>query len=105
MSPIRHLSGPLAGGTAEALAVGPFPLTRGQGFERHQHENHQLAWTSSGVLTMSTPDSTWVIPRSRALWMPAGVPHAVDVAVAAQMYSLYFDGDRCPIDWTVPTVV
>jgi AraC-like DNA-binding protein/quercetin dioxygenase-like cupin family protein len=105
MSPTRQLPGPVSSGSTEALAVGPFPLARGEGFERHQHENHQLAWTSSGVLTMSTPESTWVLPRSRALWMPAGVPHAVDVAVTARMYSLYFGDDGCPIRWTVPTVV
>ncbi len=86
-------------------AVGPFALGRGQGFERHEHDEHQLAWTASGVLTMGTGDRTWVLPRSRALWIPAQVPHTVGVAVPAQMYSLYFRTPGCPIAWDAPTVV
>ena len=50
--------------------------------------------------------STWVLPPSRALWIPAGLPHTVAVAVAsAQMYSLYFTPSHAPVHWTEPTVV
>jgi AraC-like DNA-binding protein/quercetin dioxygenase-like cupin family protein len=91
---------------ADALALGPFSLARGQGFDQHEHDQHQLAWTSSGVLTMGTTASTWVLPPSRALWIPAAVPHTVAVAVAsAQMYSLYFTPEHVPVHWSVPTVI
>lgn len=54
---------------------------------------------------MGTEASTWVLPRSRALWIPAGLPHTVDVAIAAKMYSLYFRPESSPVAWTTPTVV
>lgn len=57
------------------------------------------------MLTMTTADSTWVLPRSRALWIPARLPHTVGVAVAATMYSLYFRPAATSIDWDRPTVV
>ena len=65
---------------------------RGQGFEQHQHDEHQLAWTvERRAHDGARRASTWVLPPSRALWIPAGLPHTVAVAVAsAQMYSLYF---------------
>jgi AraC-like DNA-binding protein/quercetin dioxygenase-like cupin family protein len=88
-----------------AVALGPFALGRGDGFARHRHDEHQLAWTASGVLTMATAESTWVLPRSRALWMPAGRDHSVNVTLSAQMYSLYFRPRPVGAGWTEPTVV
>lgn len=88
-----------------AVAVGSWPLRRGEGFESHEHPVHQLAWAQSGVLTMGTAESTWVLPRSRALWMPAGIPHTTAAAVAGTLCSLYFKPAPCPIDWRIPTVV
>src|SRR5438105_781277 len=88
-----------------AVAVGAWPLRRGQGFDPHVHPVHQLAWAESGVLTMGTARSTSVLPRSRGMWMPAGVEHTTAAAVAGTLCSLYFRPDACPIDWQVPTVV
>lgn len=105
MSPKRQ---PVYIGFAErpaALAVGSWRLDRGEGFEWHEHPVHQLAWAESGVLTMGTATSTWVLPRSRGLWMPAGLPHTTGAAVAGTLCSLYFRPDACPIDWVAPTVV
>jgi AraC-like DNA-binding protein/quercetin dioxygenase-like cupin family protein len=103
MPSIRHADQELVGG--DAIAVGPFPLARGDGFERHQHGEDQLAWTAAGALTVSTARGTWVLPRTRALWIPAGLAHTVDVAVNARMYSLYFPATRAGLDRDAPTVV
>jgi AraC-like DNA-binding protein len=105
MPSIRHADEALAPRWRDAIAVGPFPLARGDGFERHAHAEDQLAWTAAGALTVSTEDSTWVLPRTRALWLPAGLPHTVDVAVTARMYSLYFPATRAGLDREQPTVV
>jgi AraC-like DNA-binding protein len=88
-----------------AIAVGAWPLQRGEHFDAHDHPTHQLAWAESGVLTMGTADSTWVLPRSRGLWMPAGLLHTTGAAVAGTLCSLYFRPAACPIEWRVPTVV
>jgi AraC-like DNA-binding protein len=47
----------------------------------------------------------WVLPRSRALWIPAGIPHDVLAGGRTRFVSLYFDPDSCPIAFTEPTVI
>jgi len=58
-----------------AVFVADFPMPPGTRFDWHTHEDHQLAWAASGVLTVLTADATWVLPPTRALWIPAGLPH------------------------------
>jgi AraC-like DNA-binding protein len=75
------------------------------GFDWHEHDQHQLAAASKGVLVMGAEASVWVLPRSRALWIPAGVRHSVATAGTTTMLSIYVEPTRCPITWTEPTAV
>ena len=59
----------------DGFFVATFPMPAGTLFDWHTHEDHQLAWASAGVLTVLTEGATWVLPPSRALWIPAGLPH------------------------------
>ncbi|MHB8283507.1 MAG: AraC family transcriptional regulator [Caulobacteraceae bacterium] len=43
----------------------------------HTHGRGQLLHAARGVVAVSTPDGAWVAPPERAVWIPAGVPHAV----------------------------
>lgn len=88
-----------------ALVVGSFPLADHGGFPVHDHPTHQLAWATSGVLTMGVADRTWVLPRSRALWIPARTPHDVLAGGETTMVSLYFDPSACRRSFTEPTVI
>ncbi|MFP5579134.1 MAG: AraC family transcriptional regulator [Acidimicrobiia bacterium] len=97
------LNGQLSGGPG-AIVVGSFALDRTD-IDTHHHDTHQLAWASSGVLTMGVNDRLWVLPRSRALWIPAGVAHDVRSAAETTMVSLYLDPRTCPISYDSPTVV
>jgi AraC-like DNA-binding protein/quercetin dioxygenase-like cupin family protein len=90
---------------AAAVIVVTFPMPKGLVFDWHTHADHQLAWAASGVLTVRTQASAWVLPPSRALWIPAGVPHETLSAGAATMRSAYVRPDRCPVGWTKPTPV
>ena len=71
----------------------------------HQHDHHQLALATRGVLILAVDEAKFVLPRSRALWIPAGVRHAVRVNVDTTMLSLYVDPARCPLRLSTPTVV
>jgi AraC-like DNA-binding protein len=101
MSPGRHV---LDGGDPAGVAVELGPT---DGFPLHTHERHQLALAARGVLVMTAADRSWVLPRTRALWVPAGVAHSVAVAGASTttMLSAYVEPDRCPLTWVAPTVV
>src|SRR5215469_4443856 len=74
-------------------------------FDWHTHEDHQLAWASAGVLTVLTEGATWVLPPTRALWIPAGLPHETGAAGRATLLSVYVPPALAPAGWTAPTVV
>ena len=94
------------GQTPEAVGNGvvisTFPMLQGASYLRHSHPNHQLACASKGVLSVSTDQATWVLPVTRALWIPAQVPHEVTAAEGATMVAAYLRPDRCAIDWVDP---
>jgi AraC-like DNA-binding protein len=76
-----------------------FPMPAGHVFDWHTHPDHQLAWAASGVLSVRTSDATWVLPPTRALWIPAGLRHETLSAGMATMRTLYMRPDLCPIAW------
>lgn len=88
-----------------AIVVGDFPLSSGQWIPPHSHPQHQLAWTRSGVLGVAVDDTYWVLPPTRALWLPAGVVHRTGATRNAVLRSLYLEPDRCALDWAAPTPV
>lgn len=61
----------------------------GTRFTQHTHSTHQLAWASHGTLTVDVDARRWVLPTTRALWIPSGVPHEVVSAGRTTMTSLY----------------
>jgi AraC-like DNA-binding protein len=82
-----------------------FPMPPGVVFDWHTHDDHQLAWAASGVLTVRTEAADWVLPPTRALWIPAGLKHETLAAGAATMRSLYLRPDRSPVSWPGPVPV
>src|SRR5215470_6952122 len=90
---------------AAAVIVVTFPMPAGHVFDWHTHPDHQLAWAASGVLTVRTTSSTWVLPPSRALWIPAGLRHETLSAGTATMRTAYIRPDLCPISWPDFTAV
>jgi len=89
----------------DGIVVGTFPMPSGTLFSWHTHVDHQLAWAASGVLIVLTEGATWVLPTTRALWIPAGLPHETGAASVATMRSVYIPVDLAPVNWTVPTPV
>ncbi|MGO8960826.1 MAG: AraC family transcriptional regulator [Streptosporangiaceae bacterium] len=88
-----------------AIIVATFPMPAGLVFDWHTHPDHQLAWAASGVLTVRTKEAAWVLPPTRALWIPAGLRHETLSDGAATMRSAYLRPALCPITWTEPTPV
>ena len=82
-----------------AVIVVTFPMPAGHVFDWHTHSDHQLAWAASGVLTVRTDSATWMLPPTRALWIPAGLRHETLSAGAATMQTLYIRPDLCPVNW------
>ncbi|MBO2459482.1 AraC family transcriptional regulator [Actinomadura violacea] len=47
----------------------------GGGIDPHRHDDHQLAYAVSGVLSVTTDAGIWLASPARALWIPAGTVH------------------------------
>lgn len=91
--------------TGPAVLVSTFPMAPGGRFTWHSHTRHQLAWAASGVLTLVAEIGTWVLPPTRALWIPAGVAHETIASERATMRTLYLQPELCPITWPAPQPV
>lgn len=68
----------------------------GSVIDHHHHHRHQLVHAASGVLLVRTNAGQWIVPPTRALWMPAGLVHAVDCIGPVQMRSIYVRPDAAP---------
>lgn len=73
--------------------------------DRHDHADHQLVYPSSGILTVLTDAGTWVVPPHRAVWLPAGQPHAHQAHGVTHMRSVLFPPHTNPLRLTRPTVL
>ena len=86
-------------------------LAADEHFEPHHHPWAQVAYCASGLIrvtvdTGSTPgtsqatsQTTYILPPSRAVWIPPGVQHAVNVMETAQIRTLYLDPGATPPGW------
>lgn len=55
----------------------------------HHHAWGQLVFSFSGAVRVGTPRSTYIVPPSRAVWIPAGLEHAVTAIERADLHTLY----------------
>jgi AraC-like DNA-binding protein len=55
----------------------------------HDHPWGQLALSATGVVRLSVEHGTYLVPPSRAIWVPPGVQHAVTVVEDADLLTLY----------------
>jgi AraC-like DNA-binding protein len=58
-----------------------------------RHERGQIVYGVSGVMTVTTPHGTWVVPPQRAVWVPPRTDHASVMSGRVQMRTLYLRRD------------
>jgi AraC-like DNA-binding protein len=71
----------------------------------HRHEQHQIAWVSEGLTTAVVEGRSWVLPPTRALFIPAHAPHDTLNRPPATLHCVYVWPRACPLDWREPTVI
>lgn len=59
----------------------------------HSHARAQLLCATRGVMRVSTEAAGFVVPPGRALWVPAGLPHAVSMRDGVAMRALFVRRD------------
>jgi AraC-like DNA-binding protein/quercetin dioxygenase-like cupin family protein len=83
---------------------------KGRRLDTHMHREAQLVYAARGTMQVTTPKGRWLVPPDRAVWVPAGLPHAIDVLADIDMRTLYFDiswlqRERCGAHLTSEFVV
>lgn len=55
----------------------------------HSHSRAQLLYPFRGSVMISTGQGRWMVPPGHAMWIPAGVEHAVEMIGTVRMRSAY----------------
>ncbi|MFC4274496.1 AraC family transcriptional regulator [Achromobacter aloeverae] len=71
----------------------------------HTHARAQLIYAAEGVMRVTTAQGVWALPALRALWVPPGVEHAVDMISPVSMRTLYLDGSIAGRLWAQCCVI
>jgi len=64
---------------------------KGMRIDLHMHRESQLIYAARGTMQVNTPKGRWLVPPDRAVWVPAGLQHAIDLLADIEMRTLYFD--------------
>src|SRR3954451_7933719 len=83
MSHVRHDDEPPVRGYAVTHPHGPVTLRQSEGWD-------QLIYAAAGVMSVHTGDDVWVVPADRAVWVPAGVRHRIEMTGRTAIRTLYF---------------
>lgn len=81
---------------AHPIRVRARPMPAGERIAMHMHAWAQLAYASRGVMRVGVTGSTWMVPPSRAIWVPPHVPHEVVIVEDAYLRTLYIDESVVP---------
>ncbi len=65
----------------------------GDAVPRHSHDRAQLLYATAGIMRIATDTERFTVPPARALWMPAGMPHAVAMPRGLAMRALFLRAD------------
>lgn len=75
----------------------------------HSHSVHELVWVRHGTMTsrVRTGDGErlFTVQEGRAVWLPAGTPHAGQVTANVTLCDAFFSPERTPVAFHGPTVV
>jgi len=78
-------------------------LKTGDYFPFHVHEHAQLVYASRGLLKVTTRAAVYIVPPQRAVWIPKGIEHRIDVYDKVSMRSLYINSAAIALALPLPT--
>ncbi|MGN6704208.1 MAG: AraC family transcriptional regulator [Burkholderiaceae bacterium] len=62
----------------------------------HSHRWGQITYAMRGTIRVSAGNGTWIVPPSRAIWIPPAVAHEVVALEPALLRALYVHGPAAP---------
>src|SRR6202167_3651412 len=95
MSPSRQIDlAELIPDEAQARVVGVSSHWPSQSEKaQHTHSRHQLMYSQKGVIHVSTPTGSWILPPTKSIWISGGIPHALLVKRPVELTTLWVARD------------
>ena len=90
-TPIAETIGGVHRTTGDGVHLVARNYRKGTRLDTHMHREAQLIYAARGTMQVTTPGGRWLVPPDRAVWVPAGLEHAIDLLVDIEMRTLYFD--------------
>jgi AraC-like DNA-binding protein len=80
---------PIQGDGSRAIVVRQTSYARGHRVKPHWHSRAQFLYAVEGTMRVRTPRRAWIVPPTRALWVPSHTPHEIQMYGVVEMRSLY----------------
>ncbi|MGZ3699192.1 MAG: AraC family transcriptional regulator [Bdellovibrionota bacterium] len=74
-----------------ALTTLIYRYPKNHSIAEHFHREAQLVFAVQGVMSIRTQEGSWLVPPNRAVWIPASVPHSIQMSGIVEMRTLYFE--------------
>lgn len=101
------LERPIEGENGEPIVPLRSTYPRGHHIRPHWHARAQFVYAVAGTMSVRTPRRAWIVPPTRALWVPARTVHEIRTYETVEMRSLYVRLDHSqdmPVDCAVLAV-
>ena len=82
---------PVQGDLSRAVVTRRTTYKHGHRIKPHWHARAQFIYAVAGTMRVRTARRVWIVPPSRALWVPARTIHEVQMYGVVQMRSLYLN--------------
>ena len=83
---------PVRGESSRAIVARRTTYPKGHHIEPHWHARAQFVFAVQGTMMVRTPRRAWIVPPSRALWVPSHTVHEIQMHGVVEMHSLYVNG-------------
>lgn len=80
---------PVQGASRRAVVIRHTAYPKGHHIRPHWHSRSQFVFAIAGTMRVRTARHAWIVPPSRALWMPARTAHEIQMYGVVAMHSVY----------------
>jgi hypothetical protein len=80
---------PVQGESSRAIVARRTSYPNRHHIKPHWHARAQFIFAVEGTMTVRTPRRQWIVPPSRALWVPSHTVHEIQMYGVVEMRSLY----------------
>ena len=90
-APTAVAESPIQGDLSRPIVTRRTTYADGYQIDPHWHGRAQFVFAVAGTMRVRTPRRAWIVPPSRALWVPARTVHEIEMHGNVEMRSLYLD--------------